>query len=86
MRRTQIYITDEQDRRLGERAADEGVSKAEVVRRILDQALDTGDPEAEAWTVIESTGGIFADYPDWPEWQRVVRGRTAVDRLAASGL
>jgi hypothetical protein len=86
MRRTQIYITDEQDRLLGARARDERISKAEVIRRILDGALDTGDAEAEARTIIRSTTGICADYPDWPEWQRSVRGRTADERLRAGGL
>jgi hypothetical protein len=86
MKRTQIYITDQQDARLGEIAADEGVSKAAVIRRILQAALEGGDAEAEARAVIESTAGLCADYPDWPEWQREVRGRTADERLRDAGL
>jgi hypothetical protein len=86
MRRTQIYITDEQDELLARRARDERISKAEAIRRILDRALDAGDSEAEARAVIRSTAGICADYPDWPEWQRAVRGRTADERLRAAGL
>ncbi len=86
MRRTQIYITDEQDRLLARRARDERISKAEAIRRILNSALDAGDPEAEARTIIHSTAGICADYPDWPEWQRAVRGRTANERLRSGGL
>jgi hypothetical protein len=85
MKRTQIYITEEQDRRLAERAADRRISKAEAIRRILDEALDAGDAEGEARSVIEATAGI-CDYPDWPEWLRTVRGRTADERLRASGL
>ena len=86
MRRTQIYITDEQDRRLRARARDERISKAEAIRRILDGALDSGDAEGEARAVIRSSAGICADYPDWPEWQRAVRGRPAAERLRADGL
>lgn len=86
MKRTQIYITEEQDGRLAQLAADEQISKAEAIRRILDRALETGDPEAEARVVIEATAGICADYPAWPEWQRAVRGRPAAARLRAAGL
>ena len=86
MRRTQIYITDDQDRLLARRARDERISKAEAIRRILDQALDAGDHEAEARTIIRASAGICADYPDWPEWQRAVRGKTAAERLRAGGL
>lgn len=86
MKRTQIYITEEQDRRLARKAKDERISKAEAIRRILDRALESGDAEAEARSVIQATAGICADYPDWPEWQRSVRGRTAAERLSAQGL
>ena len=86
MKRTQIYITEEQDSRLAEIASDQRISKAEAIRRILGTALDRGDAEAEARVVIQSTAGICSDYPDWPEWQRSVRGRTADERLRAAGL
>lgn len=86
MRRTQIYITDEQNRRLADRARDAGISKAEAIRRILDRTLETGDPEAEAQAIIESTSGICADYPGWQEWQEAVRGRSADERLRSAGL
>ncbi len=86
MKRTQIYITEDQDRRIGELAADRRVSKASVIRHILDQALHTGDPEAEARAAIEATAGVCAAYPDWPEWLRAVRGRSAADRARELGL
>ena len=35
--------------------------------------------------MILATAGILADYPDWPEWQRSVRGRTAAKRLDELG-
>ena len=39
MHRTNIYVTDEQRAALAERAATEGISTAELVRRLIDQAL-----------------------------------------------
>ncbi|MGQ0848838.1 MAG: CopG family transcriptional regulator [Actinomycetota bacterium] len=85
MRRTQIYITSEQDRRIAELAIDLGVSKAEVIRQMLDRGLGSGDAEEEAKNLIRATAGLLADYPDWPEWQRRVRGRSADERLRSEG-
>ena len=82
MKRTQVYLTEEQARRLAELAAEQGVSKARALRWALDTALGTGDPEVlEARRAIIATSGILPDYPDWPEWQRQVRGRSAAERL-----
>jgi plasmid stability protein len=39
MRRTNIYLTDEQRAALAARAAAEGTSAAALVRRLIDQAL-----------------------------------------------
>lgn len=44
MKRKQIYITEEQDRRLKRRAEELGVSEAEVIRRALDAGLDVDAP------------------------------------------
>jgi hypothetical protein len=81
MRRTQIYIREDQAQRILERAEERGISQAEVIRQILDAALDTGDAEAEARAAIVATAGVLRDAPDWPAWQRSVRGRTAVERF-----
>jgi hypothetical protein len=85
MLRTQIYFTDEQDRRIKVLAKSRRVSKAQVIRQILDAALDTGDAEAEARAGILATAGILPDAPDWPEWQAAVRGRSASRRLSDEG-
>ena len=61
-----------------------GDRRLDLVVPTVDNALNVGDAEAEARAVIESTSGICADYPDWPEWQRAVRGRSAAERLAAA--
>jgi Ribbon-helix-helix protein, copG family len=85
MKRTQVYLTEDQDQRLAELARDRGISKAGALRWALDTALDTGDSEAEARVVILASAGVCSDYPDWPEWQRDVRGRTAVERMEQLG-
>jgi hypothetical protein len=85
MQRTQIYITDEQARQIKQLARSRRVSMAQVIRQILDGALDTGDAEAEARAGILATAGILPDAPDWPEWQAAVRGRSAAERLSESG-
>jgi predicted DNA-binding protein len=46
VRRTQIYIGDEQDRRLAIRAAGSGVTKSSVIRRAIDRYLGEGEEEA----------------------------------------
>lgn len=81
MKRTQVYLTDAQDERLARLAEERGVSRAAALRWALDAALATGDADAEARAVILATAGLLADAPDWPEWQRAVRGRTAAERL-----
>jgi hypothetical protein len=86
MRRTLIYITEDQDQRLTALADDRGVPKAAVIRQILDSALETGDGEAEARAAILATAGACAGAPNWPEWQRHARGRTADERLQDTGM
>jgi len=86
MRRTQIYITDEQAERIKAIAQERNVTQALVIRQILDAALETGDPEAEARAGILATAGILPDAPNWPEWQAQMRGRSAAERLADEGL
>lgn len=86
MKRTQIYITEEQAVRIRDIARDRGVSQAHVIRKMLDDALETGDPEAEARAAIIATAGVLAGAPDWPEWQARTRGRSADERLRDHGL
>lgn len=90
MRRTQIYITDEQERLLAARAADGGVAKAEVIRRILDRALGLADEPEARREAIRATAGLLPDADDWPEWLAGVRGGPeggsgAADRLDRLG-
>lgn len=53
----------------------------EEAARLVGVAID-GDDDMTARTAIVVTAGILDDHPDWPEWQRSVRGRTAAKRLA----
>lgn len=82
MRRTQISLTDEQERLLTERAAAAGVGKAEMIRRILDQAFGLDDRLEARRQAILSTAGTFADEDDWPTWLDRARGDNLEDRLS----
>lgn len=86
MRRTQIYLTEEQDEELKRLAVARHESKASVIRAILDRALGVDSGAEEDRAVLLATAGLCADYPDWPEWLDGVRGAGAADRLTELGL
>ena len=67
--RTQIYLTEEQRRRIDRVTASEGVTMAEVIRRALDEYLVDDDGVAVA---LDSTfgGDPDASAPDRSEWRR----------------
>jgi predicted DNA-binding protein len=67
--RTQIYLTDEQRRRIDEVAAVEGVTMAEIVRRALDAYLAAQNDAAAA---LSATFGADPDAapPSRDEWDR----------------
>lgn len=81
IRRTQIYITEEQERLISSRAADAGVAKAAVIRRILDEGLGLDSGAALRKNAVLATAGILDDPDDWQEWLRRVRGQGADERL-----
>lgn len=67
--RTQVYLTDEQRKRVDELAASEGVTMAEIIRRALDGYLeDQPDPRA----VLAATFGAVPDaaVPSRDDWDR----------------
>jgi predicted DNA-binding protein len=67
--RTQIYLTDEQRRRIDELAASQGVTMAEIIRRALDGYLDDqADPES----ALIATFAAVPDFsiPSRAEWDR----------------
>lgn len=81
MHRTQIYLTDEQERSIAARARDAGVAKAEVIRRLLDGALGLGSDAEDRRRSILATAGILSDADDWKTWLSSVRGGSATRRL-----
>lgn len=83
MRRTQIYLTEEQARLVAARADDAGIPEAEVIRDLLDQVLGLSDGLDERRRSIMETAGILADAPDWPDWLGGVRGPGADARLTS---
>ena len=85
MRRTQIYITDDQERRIAARAADAGVSKAQVIRRMLDEGLGIDDGAEARWRAILLPPGCPPDAQDWETWLAGVRGGGAYARLERLG-
>ena len=62
MRRTNIYLDDQQTALLDQRAADEGVSRAELIRRLIDKGLNSSaDPAGALHTAIDlSFGSMIA--------------------------
>lgn len=66
MRRTNIYLSDEQRAALAARAAAEGTSTAELVRRLIDQALlgSSDDLTADLAAVDVSFGALRDDELD----------------------
>jgi predicted DNA-binding protein len=67
--RTQIYLTDEQRRRINELAESEGLTMAEIIRRALDGYLDD---LANAEPALIATFGAAPDFsvPSRNEWDR----------------
>lgn len=61
MQRTNIYLTEEQQKRLQRRADEEGISKSSLIRRILDEALTITRTKASAEQAILGTSGMWAD-------------------------
>ncbi len=67
--RTQVYLTEEQRRRIDEIAREEGVTLAEVVRRALDAYLDR-DTNVEAALAATFGADPQAGAPGRDEWDR----------------
>jgi hypothetical protein len=62
MTRTNIYLEDRQTAVLDRLAAEEGVSRAEVIRRLLDRALAGRDDDLAAdLAAIDESFGVLDD-------------------------
>lgn len=86
MQRVQIYLSDEQRRRVAERASERSCAQSEVIREILDRGLGIEHESTDVSNVIRETAGVLADEADWETWQKSVRGDSADERLQALGL
>lgn len=68
VKRTQIYLEETQDDELARRAAAEGVTKSDLIRRAVDSYLDGGvDPElqlARFKAAVEAVAGLAPDLPE----------------------
>lgn len=66
MRRTNIYLDDEQTASLDQLAEQQGVSRAELIRRLIDSALSgEGASRAADLSAIEDSFGAVQDL-DFP--------------------
>lgn len=67
MKRTNIYLDDEQTELLDRLAHSQGVSRAEMIRRLLDGALrNETDDVAVGIAAIDESFGVLA-VAEWPE-------------------
>jgi predicted DNA-binding ribbon-helix-helix protein len=63
MRRTNIYLDERQTAGLDRLAEQEGVSRAELIRRLLDRALTSADDNlASDLEAIENSFGALRDF------------------------
>lgn len=71
MGRTSINLTDDQERLVAARARAEGVSKAEVIRRLLDTSL----AQVSRTRREEARGSTrpLSEIDDWPSWLTKLR-------------
>jgi metal-responsive CopG/Arc/MetJ family transcriptional regulator len=69
MKRTNIYLDEQQTELLDRLARTEGVSRAEMIRTLLDRALrNEVDDVAAGIAAIDESFGVLAD-TEWPERQ-----------------
>ncbi len=85
MRRTQIYLDEEQTARLDARAAAEGITRSTVIRRAVDEYLARDERDPAAWKArwveaVRETVGIARYLPDGASYVEAVRAADA-DRL-----
>ena len=65
MQRTNIYLERRQTEALDRLAAAEGVTRAEIIRRLLDRGLEGGDQLASDLAAIDASFGAVEDVADF---------------------
>ncbi len=81
VRRTQIYLDDGQDDQLARRAAAEGLTKSALIRRAVDEYLDT-DRDADLRltrfkAAVDAVAGVAPDLPQGPFYVERLRALDA---------
>ena len=61
MKKTSLYLDPQVDRALARRANAEGITKAELIRRVLAQATDGGARPRPTRGVFEGPGDVAAN-------------------------
>ena len=89
VRRTQIYIDEEQDRRLAERALATGRTKSDLIReavdRLLDEPLSEEEELARFRAAADAAFGIAPYLEDGATMSASSATSTAAGRTPASG-
>ena len=80
--RTQIYLDPEQDKMLRERAGELGISKAELIRRLIAQATGSYEPTGVAAGSIAEPAAPYQagrrhqiDKQAWEESKKLIKER-----------
>jgi hypothetical protein len=61
MHRTNIYLTDEEERALSRLAEERGTSKAAIVRDLIDDGLGLTTSRAHATAAVDEAFGAWAE-------------------------
>jgi Arc/MetJ-type ribon-helix-helix transcriptional regulator len=72
MRRTQIYLDEEQDRRLAARARADGTTKSALIREAIDLLLKRRSRRADLQAHLDRSFGSLQgiEVPSRDEWDR----------------
>ncbi|MDQ3587640.1 MAG: ribbon-helix-helix domain-containing protein [Actinomycetota bacterium] len=81
MKRTQIYLDEDQTTRLDERAAARATTRSELIRQAVHAYLDenTGDEAARLARFRAAVDEAFGSAPDLPRGEDYVRELRTVD-------
>lgn len=70
MRRTQIYLTEEEQKELDRLSEERGVSKSSIVREAVDEYIAKFSAERRR-EVFERVAGMWKNRDDLPDFERM---------------
>ncbi len=77
MRRTQIYLDEQQTRELDERASTRGATRSELIREAVDSYLGTGEDESTRLLrfheAVQATAGVAPYLPAGDKYVEEIR-------------